>query len=168
MPKPHQAHLALLHPLDEAGHILGMPDLLEHAQHRLVCAAVQRTIQRRRRRREGAVGIGVARTNAAHHRGRTVLLVVGVENEEHIERLRQHRIDLIIALVHVVHHVKQVGGVAERAVGQVEGPPDAVAVGKSGDGRDLPDNAPDLLLTNDRVLDIFSLLDRGWTLQRPS
>jgi hypothetical protein len=54
------------------------------------------------------------------------------------------------------------GGVAQRVVGEVEGPPDAVAVGEGRDGGDLADDAPDLLLAHGRIVNVLGFrVERG-------
>ena len=68
-------------------------DLLEHRQHRLVGAAMRRTPQRRDAGRDRGIGIGAGAAGQAHGRGAGVLLVIGMQDEQQIERLGGDRID---------------------------------------------------------------------------
>ena len=61
-------------------------DLLQHPQHRFVRAAVQRAVERRRRAGHRRVRIDVRAADAAHRARAAVLLVIGVEDEEDVER----------------------------------------------------------------------------------
>ena len=63
--------------------------LLEHLEHRLVGAAVQRAEQGVDAGRDRGEQVGVRRADEAHRRGRAVLLVVGVQDEQQVERLGQ-------------------------------------------------------------------------------
>ena len=94
--KAHQPEFALLHPRHVLRHILGVADLGQHANDGLVGAAVAGTEQRRRCAGHGAVGVGIGRADRAHHRGRGILLVVGMQNEEHVQRLGQHRVHGVV------------------------------------------------------------------------
>ena len=74
------------------GTLLHRADLVQHAQHRLVGAAVQRPVERRRRAGQRRVRIDVRAADAAHRAGAAVLLVIGVQDEEHVERALEHRV----------------------------------------------------------------------------
>jgi hypothetical protein len=74
-----------------------------------------------------------------HRRGAAVLLVVGVQDEQHVERARQHRVRLKLQLGHLEQHVQEVAGEAQIVVGIDVGPADAVTVRPCGDARHLGD-----------------------------
>ncbi len=76
-----------------------------------------------------------------HRRRAAVLFVVGVEDEEHFERAREHGIRLVLHLGHLEHHVQEVAGEAEVVVRVDVGPADAVTVRIGGDARHLRDQA---------------------------
>ena len=161
MTEAHQQHFALLHPLDKARDILHIADFGEHTQHFFVGPPVQRTVQRRRRAGHGAVRIGVARSNVTHHRSGAVLLVVGVQNEEHIQRLGQHRVRFVIALIHIIEHVNEVGRVAQLVVGVVVRAANAMTVGKRRHGGQLAQDAPDVLKAQLFVVDLLGVWVEG-------
>ncbi len=48
-----------------------------------------------------------------HRRGRGVLLVVGVQHQDAVDRLLEHRVDLVLLGRHREHHAQEVGGVGE-------------------------------------------------------
>ncbi len=134
----HQLLLAVLDALEEVGDVVGGLDPAQHPQHGLVGAAVQRAVERRDARGDGRVGVDVRGADRADRVGRAVLLVVGVEDEEHVERLREPRVGLV-GVLHLEQHREEVLGVVELVVGIDVGEPEAVAVGEGGEGRHLGD-----------------------------
>ncbi len=92
--------------------------------------------------------------DAAHRVGAAVLLVIGVEDEQHVERALEHRADLVLELRHPEQHVQEVAGEAEVVVGIVVGAADAVAIGVGGNRRNLRDEAMNLLLAGLLVEDL--------------
>ena len=72
-------------------------DALEHVEHRLVRAAMRRTPQRRHAGGNRRIGIGAGAAGKAHRRGAGVLFVVGMQDEQQIERLGGDRIDRVAA-----------------------------------------------------------------------
>ncbi|CAB4728185.1 unannotated protein [freshwater metagenome] len=46
----------------------------------------------------------MGRTDNTHGRGRAVLLVVGVQDEQHIEGLGQNRVGFVVGLGDAPHH----------------------------------------------------------------
>ncbi len=136
-------------------------DLVEHLQHGFVGAAVQRAVERRRRPGHRRVGIDVGAADAAHRAGRAVLLVVGVQDEQDVERALERRVRLVLHLGHLEQHVQEVAGEAEVVVGVDVGPPHAVAVGEGGDGRDLGDQPDHLLAPRLGVEDVLAVRVEG-------
>ena len=117
------------------------PDPVEHAQHRLVGAAVQRAVERGDPGRDGRVGVDLGGAHAAHGARRAVLLVVGVQDPEHVERLLEPRVRLVLDLGHLEHHREEVAGVGQVVVRIDVGQPEVVAVGERGQRRHLGDQA---------------------------
>ena len=109
----HQAELARLHPAHVIGNVGHAANLVQHPQHRFVGSTVQRAIQRRRRRRYRAVRIHPRTPHRTHGIGATVLLVVGMQNEQHIQRPHQCRVRLVLRLHHPEHHGQEIGRVAQ-------------------------------------------------------
>ena len=140
----HQPEFAGPHPFDVLGNPADRPDLLEHAQHLLVGASVKRTIERGRgggRRRER---IGMCAAHGPHHVRRTILLVVGVQDQEHVERTLQHRVWLVFQFRRFPHHVEEVARVRKIVVRIGERHAHRVAIGERGQGRHFCDQPQDL------------------------
>ena len=70
--------------------------------------------------------------------------MIGVEDEEHVQRARQARIGLVAQLGHPVHHREEVAGIVEVVVGVDVGLSPVVAVGERGERRHLCEQ-PDYL-----------------------
>ena len=140
----HQLALAVLHLLDEARDILVGADLVQHAEHFLVGAAVKRAGERGDRGGGGDERVGVRTAHRAHRAGAAILFVIGVQDEEHLERARQHRVGGVLGLGALPQHVHVVLGVAQFRIGVDVGQAQAVAVGVGGQGRHLADQADDL------------------------
>ena len=85
----HQALVAVLDALDELADLVLAADALEHPEHGLVGAAVQRAVERGDAGADRRVRVDLARADRAHRVGRAVLLVVGVQDEQHLEGLDQ-------------------------------------------------------------------------------
>ena len=81
------------------------------------------------------------RANNADRRGRTVLLVVSVEDQQFVDRLGNDGIDLIIFAVFGKHHLEEVLRVTERGVRLVVVKALAFAVDTSSDHRKLTNEA---------------------------
>ena len=64
-------------------------------------------------RRDAGERVGARRSREAHGRGRGVLLVVGVEDEDAVERPRQHRVDLVVLARDREAHAQEIRGVVE-------------------------------------------------------
>jgi hypothetical protein len=122
-----------------SGTLVTEPISFSIRQHRLVGAAVQRAVERRRRAGHRRVRIDM--------RAPIVRIVVVLQfcswsawrMNRHVERARQHRVRLVLQLGHLEQHVQEVAGEAEVVVGIDVGAADAVAVGPGGDARHLGD-----------------------------
>ncbi len=144
MPEAHQFLLAVLHLRDEGGNVLYRPDIGEHPQHLLVGPAVQRAVQRGDRGRGRGERVGLGTADRAHRVCRTVLLVVGVQDEQNVEGVLEVRVRLVFELGGLPHHVQEVARVRQVVVRVDIGQPDRVPVGERGQGCDLCDEAHDL------------------------
>ena len=91
--------------------------------------------------RDAGERIGARRARQTHRRGRRVLLVIGVQDEDALHGARQHRIDLVFLARHGKAHVQEVGGVVQLVLRINERLADVVFVGHRGDGRHLGDQA---------------------------
>ena len=106
-------------------------------------------------------GIGARRAGQPHRRGRGVLLVIGMQDEDGVQRLGQHRIDLVLLRRHREAHAQEVLGVAQMVQRIDEGLADAVLERHRRDGRDLGDQtmAGDLALA--RIGDVGRVVIEG-------
>ena len=127
-------------------------DLLQHLERRLVGAAMRRAPQAGDAGRDAGERIGARRTGEPHGRGRRVLLVIGMQDEDRVQRLGEHRIDLVLLARHREAHAQEVLGVAQMVQRIHEGLADRIFVGHRRDGRHLGDQAVagDLALALDR------------------
>ena len=94
----HQADAVdlVLHLVDVLADIVDRADFLQHVQRRFVGAAVGGAPEAGDAGGDAGERVGARRAGEAHGRGRGVLLVVGVQDEDAVHRARQHRIDLIV------------------------------------------------------------------------
>ena len=152
-----QPGLARLHLGDERLDVVVAADLLEHLDDRLVGPAVAGAVEGRGRRCGGDVGVGVGAADDPHGGGRAVLLVVGVEDEQHVEGPGQHRVGLVAGLGDLPHHRLEVLGEAEGVVRVDEGHALAEPVGAGGQRRHLGDQPGDLLQPDLGVVDVLRL-----------
>ena len=88
-------------------------DLAQHVERGLVGAAVRRAPQAGDARGDAGERVGARRAGQAHGRGRRVLLVVGVEDEDPPHRMLDDRIDLIGLGRDAEGHAQEIAGVAE-------------------------------------------------------
>ena len=139
MPEAHQPAVASLDPRDERRHVLDGADLLEHAQHRFVGSPMERPPERGSRAGNRRIRVHVRAADDAHRGGAAVLLVVGVQDEEHVERALENGVRLVLQLGHLEQHVQEVAREAQVVVGIDVVAADAVAVRVARDARDLCD-----------------------------
>ena len=81
--------------------------------------------------------------------------MVGVEDEQDVERARQHRVRLVLQLGHLEQHVQEIAGEAQIVVGIDVRPADAVAKRPRGDARHLGDRPVHLLQARFLVEDVL-------------
>ena len=97
----HQLDVAVLvlHLLDELADLLDATHLLDVAQHvqrGLVGAAVRRAPQAGHAGGDGRKRVGARGAAQPHGGGAGVLLVVGMQDEDAVERTHQHRVQLVV------------------------------------------------------------------------
>ena len=144
MAKAHQPAFAALHARDEVGHVGGRSDFLQHAQHGLVRAAVQRPVEGRGRAGDRRVGVGVRAADAAHDAGAAVLLVIRVQDEQDVERALEHRMRMVLELGQLEQHVQEVAREAQIVVRVDVRQAHAVPERVGRDARHLRDQPADL------------------------
>ncbi len=84
-------------------------------------------------------GVGPRRAGQPHRRGRGVLLVIGVQDEDPVHRPGQDRADLVVLRRHREAHVQEVLGVVQVVARIDERLADMVLVGPGDDRRQLGD-----------------------------
>ena len=139
-----------------------LADFGQHAQHRLVGATVQRAVERRGRAGHGRIRVDVRAADAAHRARAAVLLVIGVQDEEHVERTLQRRVDVVLQLRHPEQHVQEVAREAQIVVRIDVGAADAVPERIRGNRRHFRNQAVNLLLARLLVEDRLGVrIERG-------
>ena len=83
--------------------------------------------------------------------------MVGVEDEEDVQRALEPRIGLVLELGHLVHHAQEVAAVGQVVVGIDVGHPHVVAVGEGGERRHLGDEPDRLDVAVLRILDVVGV-----------
>ena len=102
------------------------------------------TVERRDAGADRGVGVDLGGAHGADRVGRAVLLVVGVQDEQHVEGLHQALVGLELLLAHPEQHREEVGGVAELVVGVDERLALRVPERPGAQGRHLGDQPDDL------------------------
>ncbi len=102
----------------------------------------------------------MGRAHRAHRRRRAVLLVVGVEDEEDVERPGQRRVGVVARLGDLPHHRQEVGGEVEAVVGVDERHAGREAVGARGQRRHLG-HEPDGLAQHVVAVEVLRLRVEG-------
>ena len=161
VPEAHQLLLAALHPLEEVRDVVDGLDPIEHLQHGLVGAAVQRAVERRHAGGHRRVGVHLRRADAAHRVRRAVLLVVGVQDPEDVERALEPRVGLVLGLGHLEHHREEVAGVGQLVVRIDVGEAEVVPVREGGERRHLGDQADARHVALDLVVDLLRVRIEG-------
>ena len=72
--------------------------LFEHLDHGHIGTAMRGTPKRTDTRRDGCEKISATRCDHAHGGGRTILLMIGVEHEEEIERFARTMLVIIFRI----------------------------------------------------------------------
>jgi hypothetical protein len=116
-------------------------DFFQHLQAGFVCTTVCRAPQTGDTGSDTGERVGTRRTGQAHGGGRGVLLVIGVQRENGVERIDQNRIRLVLLARIAEHHAHEVGGVIQIVVRIHERHAGVVLVGHGDDGRHLGNQA---------------------------
>ncbi len=111
--------------------------LRQHVHDGDVRTAVERAPQRTDAGRDGGIQVGLRRADHAHGRRGAVLLVVGVQQQQLVERADGDIVGLIQLVRLREHHVQQVGRVPELVARVVDRPANGLAVACGGDCSDL-------------------------------
>lgn len=90
--------LLVLDALQEGGDVLHATDALQHAQDRLVRAAMERPVQRSHGSRNRGVHIHPRACQVARCRGGAVHLVLSVEDEHDVDRPRKPWVRAVVCL----------------------------------------------------------------------
>ena len=98
----------------------------------------------------------MAGADDAHRRGAAVLLVVGVEDEQHVHRPLEPRVDLVLA--DLPHHRQEVRRERQVVVRVVERQADREPVAHGCERRHLGDQSQDLLVTAGLVVDLLGVV----------
>jgi hypothetical protein len=106
-----------------------LPISLEHVERRFVGAAVRRSPQAGDAGRDTGERVGARGAGQPHRRGRGVLFVVGVQDEDPVHRARQHRVDLVLLARHRKAHAQEVRSVVEIVLRIHERLADVILVG---------------------------------------
>ena len=143
MAEAHQAEgiVLILGALDEFGNAIDRADLAEHLQRRFVGAAMGGPPQAGDAGGDAGERIGAGRAGKPHRRGRGVLLVVGVQDEDAVHGAGEHRIGLVFLARHREAHAQEVRGVVERVLRINEGLADRIFVGHRRQRRHFGDHA---------------------------
>ena len=126
---------------DELGNVGDGADLAEHLERRFIGAAVRGAPQAGDAGRDAGERIGARRAGQTHRRGRGVLFVVGVQDEDAVERARQDRIDLVVLAGDREAHAQEIRGVVKVVLRVDEGLPDRILERHRGERRHLRDHA---------------------------
>ncbi len=105
-------------------------------------------------RRDASKRIGAGRTGQPHRGGGRVLLVIGMQDKDRVERFGENRIDHILLGRHGERHAQEILGVTELVVGINEGMSRVIAECHRCDGRNFRDQtvAGDFALL--RIVDV--------------
>ena len=116
-------------------------DAQQRFEHGLVCTAVERAPEGADAGTDTCVKVRLRTAHHTHRRRGAVLLVVGMHNQERVERLFHNRIRVVRARLTAEHHVQEVAAVAAFGFRVNERFADACLVGKRCDGADLGNKA---------------------------
>ena len=118
MAEAHDARLVGERLADPALRLGGILDLLHHEHDLLVGPAVERPFERADARHYRGMNVAEGGGGDAGGEGRGVELVIGVEDEGHVEGLGGERSGLLAA-----HHVEEIAGEDRRGLGPTGGLP---------------------------------------------
>jgi hypothetical protein len=140
------------------GNLFRRADFLEHFEHGFVGSTVCRAPQRRHAGGNRGVRIGAGRTRQPHGRRAGVLFVVGMQDEQEIERFGSDRIDDVLLAGNRKEHVQHVRAVVEVIARIDERLAERMFVGRRRDGRQLGHDAMGENLPMTRVMDVHRVV----------
>ena len=108
---------------------------------------MQRAVQCGRGAGERRKRIGLRAADAAHGVGAAILLVIGVEDEQHAQCALEHGIWLVLQFRRLEHHVQEIAFIAQVVVRIGVLHPDPVTIRECCNCRHLGDQPVDLLPT---------------------
>ena len=149
--------LGLFHHLFD-GHAAVL-DTEKRFQNGLVGAAVKRAPQGADAGADAGVKIRLGAAHHTHGRSGAVLLVVGVYNQQRVQRLFHDGVQVVGPGLAAEHHVQEVAAVAAFRFGVNEGFADACLVREGGDSADLGDKARGGQLES--AGDVFVVVETG-------
>ena len=126
---------------DELRDAVDRADFGQHVERCLIGAAMRRAPQAGDAGRDAGKWVGARRAGEPHRRGRRILLVVGMQDEDALHGARQHRIDLVILARHREAHVQEVCREIQLVLRINERLADMILVGHRRDRRHLGDQA---------------------------
>ena len=143
-----------LHTLQELRNVLHVTDMIQHLQHGLVGAAVCRAPQRGDAGRDTGKRVGPGRACQAHRGGGGVLLVVGMQDQNVLHGLGQHRVWLPFLARRAEHHIEEVIDIRKIVTRVHKRLTGGVLVGHGRDRRQLGDQPEGGNLAAARIVDI--------------
>jgi len=146
---------------DVFAHPGNVADFFQHLQAGFIGATVSRAPQTGDTGRDTGEGIGTGGASQTHRGGGGVLLVIGVEGENHVQGVDQHRIRDIGLAGGAEHHLHEVGGVVQVVARIHQGLTAGVLVSQSHDGGHLGHNAVKADAAMFRVGEIVGFVIKG-------
>ena len=143
MTEAHQAErvVLVLGLVDILFDLAGIADLFEHVEYRLVGTAVCRSPKRSHAGRDAGEGIGARTAHQADRRGRGVLLVVRMQDEQQIHGALGQGVHVVILARRAEHHVQEVTHIAEPVARIHRALSDIMLIRSRCDGRHLGEQA---------------------------
>jgi hypothetical protein len=135
VPKPIQQSFFLFHTFDKFGDILLFADRLKHPQNSLVGSSMFGTIKCASGPSNSSIDINSGRGEMPDGGSGAVEFMLGMQNEEHLERVDQFGVRFEVGLVESIQHVEETLDVAGVLWGIVVLSADSVAEGVGGDCR---------------------------------
>src|SRR5437879_2517972 len=161
MAESHELDFTGFDALDELGNFLYRADLHEHVQNFFIGAAMERAVERSDGRGGSAVGIDVGAAHTADGVCGAVLLVVGMQDEENVERALQGRVRPVLRFGSAKEHVEKVARIAEVIVRINERHAQGVAIRECCNRRNLSDETIGMLLGRLGAKDVFRVVVEG-------
>jgi len=157
----HQLVFLGLHALDELRDLVRGADLLEHVERLFIGTAVRRAPQAGDAGGDTGERVGTRRAGEADGRGRGVLLVVGVQDEDAVHGTGQYRIDDIVLGRDGEAHAQEILGVAQVVARRNEGLAHVIFEGARRDRRHLGDQPDGRNVALDRIMDVQAVVIEG-------